>query len=58
MYSWEILNADTILQVESLIKRAKEEWNDLHKDDVEKTEMMLPLIRLKVGDLFFNAGSS
>ena len=53
-----MLNADTILQVESLIKRAKEEWNDLHKDDVEKTEMMLPLIRLKVGDLFFNAGSS
>jgi hypothetical protein len=32
-----------------LIKRAKEEWKELHKDDVEKTEMMLPLIRLKVG---------
>ncbi len=35
-------------QVEALIERARANWEELHKDDEEKTEMMLPLIRLKV----------
>lgn len=34
--------------MEGLIDTAKANWHELHKDDVEKTEMMLPLIRLKV----------
>jgi double-strand break repair protein MRE11 len=37
------------VQVEELIVKARTNWEELHKDDVEKTEMMLPLIRLKVG---------
>ena len=36
-------------QVEGLIAQAKRNWQELHKDDTEQTEMMLPLIRLKVG---------
>ncbi|ORY35009.1 Metallo-dependent phosphatase-like protein [Naematelia encephala] len=35
-------------KVEELIKQAKRNWNELHKHDTVKEEMMLPLIRLKV----------
>lgn len=36
-------------QVEALIEKAEREWEERHAEDVEKVEMMLPLIRLKVG---------
>jgi double-strand break repair protein MRE11 len=35
--------------VERLIDKAKLEWLNLHGDDTDPGEMMLPLIRLKVG---------
>ncbi|ORX38057.1 Mre11 DNA-binding presumed domain-domain-containing protein [Kockovaella imperatae] len=35
-------------QVESLIRRAKQNWNERHAEDTEPVDMMLPLIRLKV----------
>jgi hypothetical protein len=35
-------------QVGELIKEAKRDWEERHKDDEEETDMMLPLIRLKV----------
>ena len=47
--SWSERFWELIVQVEELIVKAKPNWEELHKDDVEKTEMMLPLIRLKVG---------
>lgn len=36
-------------QVGELIKEAKRDWKERHEDDEQETEMMLPLIRLKVG---------
>jgi len=36
-------------QVEGLIETARSKWQELHQDDDVDTEMMLPLIRLKVG---------
>jgi len=38
-------------QVEGLIETARSKWQDLHQDDDIEQEMMLPLIRLKVGCL-------
>ena len=35
-------------QVGELIKEAKRDWKERHEDDEQETEMMLPLIRLKV----------
>lgn len=35
-------------QVEELITKAKLQWHELHKDDEDPGEMMLPLIRLRV----------
>jgi Mre11 DNA-binding presumed domain len=38
--------SDSEIQVEELIHRAREQWQSLHDED---EEMLLPLIRLKVG---------
>ena len=37
--------------MEGLIETARSKWQDLHQDDDIEQEMMLPLIRLKVGQL-------
>lgn len=35
--------------MEALISKARANWEVLHAEDEEEQEMMLPLIRLKVG---------
>jgi len=53
---WQSCSSRAI-QVNELIEKANEEWDELHAEDEEKPQRMLPLIRLRVREETIERGN-